>query len=76
MGVVELVGQLDLVADALAEPQQILVLGIAAHDEAELVTAEPGELHALRTKTLARPRGCAVRPRSARGRRRCGRNCR
>src|SRR5438445_7575645 len=50
---VELVGQLDLVADALAGPQQIVAIGIAADHEAELVAAGARELDAMRAKTLA-----------------------
>ncbi|MET4174052.1 hypothetical protein ABIB99_005156 [Bradyrhizobium sp. LA6.1] len=53
MGGVELVGQLDLFADALAEPHQIVIFGIAAHHEAELVAAEPGKFHPLRAEALA-----------------------
>ncbi len=53
MGGVELIGQLDLFADALAEPHQIVIFGIAAHHEAELVAAEPGKFHPLRAEALA-----------------------
>src|SRR3954462_1794254 len=53
MGGIELVGQLDLVTDAFAEPHQIRLIGVAAHDEAELVAAEPGEFHPLRAEALA-----------------------
>ncbi len=53
MGIVELVGQLDPIADAFAEPCQIRIIGVAAHDEAEFVAAEPGEFHPLRAKALA-----------------------
>src|SRR5439155_10371247 len=53
MGGVELIGQLDLVTDVLAEPHQIRVIGVAAYDEAELVAAEPGEFYPLRAEAFA-----------------------